>query len=157
MRRATALACFLLISCARDLPRGSGTTSPWGPTPSVCIAEPGESVFQGPSTRLENLDETSRTWALDVARLIFARSEPLRACYGRRLAETPGIRGESLLTMAVSPDGKVSRAAASVPHPNERLLEHCLAGVACTWTFPPPPSGRLQVVDQPLIVRQEAP
>ena len=77
-----------------------------------------------------------------IQRVVTANLVRISACYDKRLAERPGLRGETLVDFTIAHDGRVGSATGSGA---DRELADCVANVIRSIAFPAPAAGTVAV------------
>ncbi|MEO1230805.1 MAG: AgmX/PglI C-terminal domain-containing protein [Myxococcota bacterium] len=92
-----------------------------------------------------------------IARVIESDFEGVRACYGTGLEFDESLEGTVVIVFVIGPSGDVETSrvqASSLDHP---ATEHCVAGRACAWSFPPPRGGSVVRVTYPFVFATASP
>jgi outer membrane biosynthesis protein TonB len=131
MRRLLLLGLLLLIAATGyhllkekevqappvPLPTPESTPTPT-PTPEIPSAPPAESK---PPTKAQGANTLSDK---EIAQVIQAQMSNLSRCYGRYARKNPDARGRLKTSIAIKPDGSVSRA--SIINSPDAELENCI-------------------------------
>jgi hypothetical protein len=68
----------------------------------------------------------------------------LKACIQEAAARNPNLKGKMELAFEIDPAGKVNRFAYVLDEYKDPLLAECVRLKSIAWTFPPPPSGKME-------------
>ncbi len=85
---------------------------------------------------LEN-ETPNHVSAANVARVVAAHKEDLRACYASEARADPTLQGGGDLTWQILPDGSVSSPMLTRTTLGDLQLEECILRKVRGWRFPP--------------------
>ena len=68
----------------------------------------------------------------------------LRACLQEASARNPNLKGKMELSFEIDPAGKVNRFGFVTDEYKDQILADCVKAKSVAWTFPPPPSGKME-------------
>lgn len=86
----------------------------------------------------------------EIVRIARKHLDPLRRCYGGRLASAPRLAGTLTLRWTVDAEGRVTRATIVSSTIHDPALQACVLAHLERWRFPKPPEGREVTVRWPV-------
>ena len=143
MAAAAGIALLLLVAGWYLRRRAESPAGPPGPPPAPAQDAPAAP----PSDRVVETSGDARVGEVQVsggkvanAQLVSARLEPrFRRCYGRGLAEKPGLRGSIVLSVSIDDKGRVQKVEAN----SETLapILNCVRAAVQAAVFAAPEGG----------------
>ena len=87
----------------------------------------------------------------EIANLVKARREPVRACYERALKKHPGLKGKMVIHFELDPEGKVNNASLNAERSKITVKEivDCAIKVIKEIKFPASEKGMVTEVNYP--------
>ena len=80
-----------------------------------------------------------------IHRILRRHLNEARLCYEQRLRANPGLQGQIVMQMVISPQGTVTQSAARQNSLGDAAVASCLAARSRRWRFPQP-AGNVRVV-----------
>ena len=112
---------------------------------SACSAKQDVASFPRRSSGVRSTPKNTQVFApakgkakcqKDINQLARQHSTSVLACYSKRLAYNPGMRGRLVVALKVSERGSVSESRVTTNSTNDKFLASCVRANALTWGFP---------------------